>query len=393
MALVVLSLGGCDKILEQFYPEVTVEAWAQQEDYSIGVTVEYSASFTPSTFSDAKPICVALIPFYETYDGFEVDQSSIMVQTLTPDSFRTDGGEPDGFDRKTTVYFDTWSYSTYRVLVWSDADNDAWIRIDDNSANEYGVIALETETARNYLDFRFSNPAGAGADMSCIIEPTSVINVAQLTANPYATYTQGVGSPPVAYIYSEFGNNVPLNQEVWFRDYGSYDPDSDDWINSYAWVITDNYGAEIAWGSGNSIGYSFTTGGSYTVKLKVYDKNGNASDWATYPVWAYNAQLVWDSGTAYLSAQQDWAVWISDPGYYKIYWEDSYSQAAGSSYTVDIKVSCFDEFSNSYFVDADSGYTEIREIYVDHAQNITLRINPFFDGYTGTYRIWVNSVQ
>lgn len=384
-----LALGGCDKILEQFYPEITVDAWAQQSDYSVGVSVEYSSSFTPSTFSDSKPICVALIPFYETYNGFQVDQSSIMIQRLTPESFRTDGGEPDGFDRRTTVYFDTWSYSTYRVLVWSDANNNSWIQIDGTSADENGVIALETETANNYLDFRYSNPAGAGADMSCLIEPTSVVNVAQLTANPYATYSQGVGNAPFAYIYSEYGYNVPLNQEAWFRDNGSYDPDYDDWINRYEWVIVDQYGGEIAWGSGNAIAYTFAYEGNYTVKLRVYDKNNNASAWATYGIYAYPtaSETTLDQQSGSISGPMTWSVYLPNAGYYTIHWEDSYNQAAGSTYSGDILVTC-----NPFFLGVDSGYTSPQQIYVGAAQWINLDLSLYSESTSGTYRIWVTYV-
>lgn len=406
IVLALFVLGGCDKLLEGFFPEDTDSGQnsgggGSGADYSVAVSIEYdfnliSNGFGPSTSSTAVPIVAAFIPFTTSYDGsYQVDRNGIQYKTLYQNTFRED---TDGQDSRTTVTFDTWNYSTYKVLVWFDVNrnNDPGI---DVAPVEPGTLAIQNGNGNYWVDFRTMNPQNAGIQMSCRVGFNSIINVQQLTADPYATYAPG-GMPPNAVIYSETGNNVAQNSTVNFNSYSSYATDG--WITGWEWTITDQYNY-IIYGYGPEISNTFSTIGPYEIKLRVKDNKESWSSWtAPYNLYVYQLAggttevTVYDYYADY-QVTTDIPISLVDAGEYFIHWEDSYqnstSPIANPTYTGDMSVSAFDSIGNPFFQNTDSAYTYPISIYVASAQTITIRVDPSVYSTPGTCRVWITKFQ
>lgn len=396
--VIVLSLfvlGGCDKLLEGFFPEDTDsgEFYDGDADYSVAVSIEYNFDLIAQGFGPGNtggiysPIVAAFIPFYDSYDGgYEIDRNGIQYVTLWQNTFREDS---DMQDSRTTVEFDTWNYSTYKVLVWFDdyPDTDPGI---DVAPVEPGTLAIRNDTGEYWVDFRSMNPQNAGIQMSCRVGATSVINVQQLTADPYADYGTG-GMAPYASIYNDVGSSIAQSAQTYFYGYNSYDPDG--WINEWNWTIKDQYNSVIATWSGPDFPFTFTTIGSYYISLVVTDNQGVQSPEQLFSVYVYansgGTEVSYDNtfGVLTVNGIQDYTFNADAPGQYLIYWEDSFQNSGSFTYTADVGVAI-----PAYFPEyTDSGYLTPLSIYVEYAQTITVRVNPIWA--TGTCTLWVNRIQ
>jgi len=389
--LSMFTLGSCDKLLEAFFPEETLGDTSSGTDYSIAVTVEYdysliSQGFGPGNTSSttSRPIQVALVPFYETPDGFKVDEGGIILypSPLWQNTFREDG---DGDEYATTVYFDVYNYSTYKVLVWLDSDNDEWT---SEEQDEHGVLVYR-DNGDYWIDFRTQNPRNAGVDMGCFLSGSSSINWDQVGANPYATYETGIGSVPIASIYTDLGSYVAQNTELWFYPYQSND--SDGWIDSYKWEFYDLSDQLVASYGSTEVVYTYMLPGTYRVKLYVKDNNQNESNvdyWVTvYEVAGGGTEIVyWDSYTIDVLNITDYPIWIDTAGQYTVHWEDSLDSSGSMTYTADVAVA-----SPGYFDYQDSGYSSPQVIYVGSAGSITISVNPIWS--LGTCRVWITRIQ
>jgi hypothetical protein len=231
------------------------------------------------------------------------------------------------------------------------------------------------------------NPQNAGIQMSCRVGAMSVINVQQLTADPYADYGTG-GQAPYAMIYNDVGSSIAQNVQTYFYGYNSYDPDG--WINEWNWTIKDQFNSLIATGFGPDFPFTFAAAGSYTISLVVKDNQGVESPESLFPVYVYiNAGgteapfLDFGQITVTQPALYPISFQVIDPGEYLIYWEDSYQNSGTTTYTADVGVNCpgyFEEY-------VDSGYLYPMSIYVATPQWVTININPIWSGGTCTVRI------
>ena len=394
--VIVLSLfvlGGCDKLLEGFFPEDTDSGeFTGDADYSVAVSIEYDFNLIGQRFGNMggtnAPIVAAFIPFYDSYDGgYQIDRNGIQYVTLWQNTFRED---TDGQDSRTTVEFDTWNYSTYKVLVWFDANNNNDPGIDV-APIEAGTLAIRNDSGDYWVDFRSMNPQNAGIQMSCRIGSTSIINVQQLTSDPYADYGTG-GMAPYASIYNDVGSSIEQNVQSWFYGYNSNDPDG--WINEWNWTIKDQFNSIIASGSGPDFPFTFTTVGSYTVSLVVTDNQGVQSPEQLFSVYVYANS----GGTEVLFVNfgditvtqptiSPLSFEVTSPGEYLIYWEDSYQNSGTTTYTADVGVN-----SPGYFeAYVDSGYLNPVSIYVSTPRWVTINVNPIWSG--GTCKVWVTRIQ
>lgn len=399
--VIVLSLfvlGGCDKLLEGFFPEDTDsgEIIEGDADYSVAVSIEYDRSlandwnFGPGNTSVVySPIRVAFIPFYDSYNGFAIDYDGIEYVTLWTNSFTED---TDGDQYRTTVEFNTWNYSTYKVLAWYDHAGDDNNLLCDEYDEDPGMLATINSSSDYWVDFRTMNPQNAGIQMNCQVGPGSEINFDQLTANPYAVYAAG-GLYPYVYINSSYGNSAPVNTTVSLDSYGS--GDSDGWITSSSWSITDPNSLNVLTGYGQYISYYFDTLGTYTVILTVTDNQGNVTS-ATHYLSVYATASIpltvmpgTDTYEIDVQVVSDYQFYISTPGYYYINWEDLYQNSGAVAYTGDMAVSAYDSTNNFYFQNVDSGYLEPFSIYVGDAQAVTIRIDPTVYSNPGTCRVWI----
>jgi len=409
--VIVLSLfvlGGCDQLLEGFFPydTDTEQSIRGDAEYSVAVSIEYdfdliAQGFGPGNTGDTTnaPIMVAFIPFIDSYDGsYQIDRNGIQLTTLWQNTFREDN---DDQDFRTTVEFNTWNYATYKVLVWFDDNKDEDPGID-SAMVEPGTLAIQNESGDYWVDFRSMNPQNAGVQMSCRVGWDSDINVDQLTADPYADYGTG-GSAPIAMIYSDAGNNVQQNTIVYFNSYSSYDPDND-WLEGWEWAITDQYSTTLFTSMSPEISYTFGITGPYQIKLRVKDNKSNWSAW-TAPYDLYVSPVVTGTETTIWEYYFDTSIsgvetivptdYYFPTGQYTIHWEDGYEQASGSNYTLDALVTCFDTYNPvdvllSY---ADSGYTYPTSMYLYSDKYLSIKITPYSAGSTGTCRVWITQIQ
>ncbi|OHD22301.1 MAG: hypothetical protein A2Y38_00690 [Spirochaetes bacterium GWB1_59_5] len=398
--VIVLSLfvlGGCDKLLEGFFPEDTDsdQNGGGTADYSVAVTVEYDQNlllppynFGPGSITNDTnpPIIVAFIPFIDSFDGnYQIDWNGIVKTKLWENTFTED---TDGQRYTTTVEFSTWKYSTYKVLVWFDESNDeSW---EQYAVYDKGTLAIRNNSNDYWVDFRNMNPQNAGIQMNCRVGPSSMINTEQLTADPYAVYASG-GVYPYVYINSSMGNNVLVNSEVYLDSYGS--GDTDGWITSTSWSITNPNGSNVFNGYGQYVSFYPDTVGPYLITLTATDNQGNVSS-ATYNLTIYAAVSIpvtdvggTDTNTINVLVVSDYRFYISTPGNYLINWEDSYQNGTPGFYTGDITASYIDSYGNYLFTDVDSAYLSPQPVYVDSAQYITIRVNPYYSA--GTCHIWI----
>jgi hypothetical protein len=393
VALFSIVLGGCDMILESVFPEVTIGTG--DSDFSIAVTVEYefnlvAQGFGPRSDINSIPIFAAFIPFYDNPDGsFQVDLDGIKYVDLWQDTFQNDG---DGQDYRTTVEFNTWNNSTYKVLVWFDSNEDEDPNID--GVIEPGTLAIRNDNGNYWVDFRYMNPQNAGIQMAARVSATSAINVEQLTANPYGNFGSD-GEAPYAWINSNGGNAATQNSEVRFDSYGSWDNDTNGWITAWNWVIEDIDGNPIAYGNGPEISHSFTDLGLYSITLKVQDNQGKWSLEEAFEIYVYpNAGMTEgipiELSTNFISGSITEEV-ILDGGLYRIYWEDSYESSGDVTYTGDVVVSAYGALEPYYyFYDVDSGYYYPQTFYVSEPQIVYIDMYPYFATSPGTFKIWIN---
>ncbi|MFH2113473.1 MAG: PKD domain-containing protein [Spirochaetota bacterium] len=391
-ALFSIVLGGCDMLLESVFPEVTIGTG--DSNFSVAVNIEYdfdliTEGFGPGNNVNSIPIVAAFIPFYDSYDGtYEIDSGGIQYVTLWQNTFREDS---DGQDNRTTVEFDTWNYSTYKVLVWFDSNQDQDPNID--TVIEPGTLAVRNDNDDYWVDFRYMNPQNAGIRMAARIGASSDINVDQLTANPYADYGSG-GTVPIAWVYSDVGDSVAQNSEVWFYSYDSEDQDG--WIVEREWAIYDT-DYKIATGNGPEIVHFFTAIGLYHIELRVKDNQGNWSDWVVFDLDVYSGSggttevVYYDTGIVDIQSLSFVDVYLDTAGEYVVHWEDSY-EPDGSSYSGDVTVSVSDtSYSYYYFTNVDSGYSYPKPIYVSLPQMVRISIDPYYS--PGTCRVWITRME
>lgn len=89
-------------------------------------------------------------------------------------------------------------------------------------------------------------------------------------------FPSGIGSPPVAVLVANpMTGDPPLN--VNFDGSGSSDPDVGDFITKYEFDFGEGGGYED-YGALSAATHNYTTAGSYTSKLRVWDNNGNSDE-------------------------------------------------------------------------------------------------------------------
>jgi len=187
IVLSIFVLGGCDQLLEAFFPydTDTDKSLSGDADYTVSVAVNYASDLEDYMKYNGGSIMVALIPFSETYDGIALNQSGIDRMQLNQDDFENDD---DGRDYLTTVTFTTLYPAIYKVLVWVDQDADQHFifEYDPYAAySEPAVFASTTDLYEDWIYLSYVQPQSAGIDMSCNITMASIVFIHDFSYDSY----------------------------------------------------------------------------------------------------------------------------------------------------------------------------------------------------------------
>ncbi len=186
--IIVLSLfvlGGCDQLLEAFFPydTYTDKSVSGDADYSVAVSINYASELSGYMVAGGK-IMVALIPFNQSNNsGISVYSSGIIRETLSQADFEDDS---DGRDSSTTVTFTTWMASMYKVLVWVDEDSDEHFIYEYDpyaSTTEPAAFAFTTDSYEEWVDLSYVQPQSAGIDMVASITSYSFVDTSDFNSN------------------------------------------------------------------------------------------------------------------------------------------------------------------------------------------------------------------
>jgi hypothetical protein len=260
-------LTSCDAILEAFYPELT-------ESGDLVVNVEFGDSMNNFTeFTNGNiPIKIALVPFFEGYEGFTMQYPEQIESLYYNDFFEGSKGS-----KVVKVSFTPFNTYIYKVVVWLDRNGNDYF-LNNNGEPEWdSSIVTNPEPAflatTIYGDWWVDYTSGLyPEEMNAILNLGDEINKSQLEDDPRNVGTGGEGEPPVAAFHLS-NTIVQAGFAVTFYS-DSWDPDG--WIISREWRIVGQEGQGIDETFNYApLSFTFPSSGRYLVDLKVKDNQGN----------------------------------------------------------------------------------------------------------------------
>lgn len=333
---------------------------------------------------------------YINNDGYSPNNYNINVYDITTDGF-TLSWDPTTYNDGAygSFYYELYVVEgeIYNVdnLNYNDLEASGW------DISSHTVTYLNPDTTYSYV-------IGVSEDGT---EPQVYYNIGMVTTD---TYYNNTYSPYSYYIdvYNVYENGFDLS---WFNtqyDNGSYgefyyevyviegEIYNTDYL-SYSDKVTSGWDITSYYVSGLNSGttYSFVVGVSNdTYGSQVYYDIGyvtTLSDYTPTPIYIYPSYS-WVEGYLAYGETTHYTVYVNPGSTYTVSWNDF---DGNGDYTTDIKVSAYDEFGNSFFIDDDAGYysnTNQTIVIPYNVYSIDIMVNGLSYGNTGYFGLKVEEI-